>query len=164
MHSCTHVYALEFTEKKEVSLYDHNGAFSSLRKITRFIFPSQAQIKVIGGSMFYGCESLNEIIIPESVEEIDEDAFANCHSLTEIASPKSVKKIHGDAFRDCTNLKRVIADTEAMWEVKKYIGTSVQIDSLYTNTAEQFAKSLSSNTIATTYFGSAYTKFVWYLV
>ena len=45
-----------------------------------------------------------EVIIPNSVTSIRDNAFAGCRSLTSVTIPESVTKIGGYAFRDCSGL------------------------------------------------------------
>ena len=50
---------------------------------------------------------IEEITIPNTVEEIGSSAFRECKALTSITMPSSVKSIHGGAFWDCTNLTKI---------------------------------------------------------
>ena len=58
-------------------------------------------VKVIGNGAFFGCESLVNINIPNSVTTIGEEAFVSCDSLTSINIPNSVTTIGKDAFSYC---------------------------------------------------------------
>ena len=60
----------------------------------------------IGNSAFFGCSSLTEITIPESVTSIEFSAFQYT-GLTSITIPESVTSIDSGAFRDCTGLTSV---------------------------------------------------------
>ena len=52
-----------------------------------------------------------DLIIPDGVKEIDDEAFRDCTSLVSVTIPGSVKEIGDEAFRGCTSLKTVtIAD------------------------------------------------------
>ncbi|MDE6705726.1 MAG: leucine-rich repeat domain-containing protein [Treponemataceae bacterium] len=52
-----------------------------------------------------------DLIIPDGVKEIDDEAFRDCTSLVSVSIPGSVKEIGDEAFRGCTSLKTVtIAD------------------------------------------------------
>ncbi len=57
--------------------------------------------------MFADREKLASIILPETLEYINDEAFQNCHGLTSIDIPASVKRIGSYAFRDCDNLAEV---------------------------------------------------------
>ena len=52
--------------------------------------------------------NLKEIIIPEGITSIDEEAFEGCVDLTKITLPSSLKHIGRNAFADCKNLKTVV--------------------------------------------------------
>lgn len=66
-----------------------------------------ATLNVIGGSAFYYCKKLNNIVIPDSVVEIGESAFYKCISLTNITIPDNVTNIGSSAFDGCTNLSNI---------------------------------------------------------
>ena len=65
-------------------------------------------IKIIGDNAFSGCEDLTNIILPESVTEIDSFAFKECVGLTSIVIPNSVSKIKEGAFSECKSLERIV--------------------------------------------------------
>ena len=60
--------------------------------------------KVIADSAFRNCDSLTNIIIPESVISIGEDAFSYCDNLTSVFVSGSVTSIGDDAFSYCEKL------------------------------------------------------------
>lgn len=47
------------------------------------------------------CKSLEEIVIPNSVTEIGDDAFYKCMLLDEVIIPDSVTYIGPGAFKAC---------------------------------------------------------------
>ena len=55
-------------------------------------------VKRIGENAFELCESLTSITIPDSVIEIRDEAFCCCSSLTSVSIPNSVMKIGVAAF------------------------------------------------------------------
>ena len=63
-------------------------------------------VKEIGESAFYGCSSLTEVVIPNTVTKIGDLAFA-VSGLTEVEIPDSVEHIGVSAFGLCTGLKEV---------------------------------------------------------
>ena len=64
-------------------------------------------VKVIGNVAFWGCESLVNINIPNSVTTIGYSAFVSCDSLTSINIPNSVTTIGEQAFFGCESLVNI---------------------------------------------------------
>ena len=62
----------------------------------------------INSYAFWGCTSLNQIILPEGIEEIECMAFGKCYNLESIIFPQSLLVIDGDAFCGCQSLQKVI--------------------------------------------------------
>ena len=73
--------------------------------MTEVIIPNS--VTEINVSAFGGCSRLTEISIPNSVTEIGERAFSGCSSLIEITIPNSVTKIRNDTFFECGRLTKV---------------------------------------------------------
>lgn len=64
--------------------------------------------KILGRQSFAGCEKLESIDIPESVEEIEKAAFQYCSNLRSIKIPDNVTEIPSWCFGVCPNLETVI--------------------------------------------------------
>lgn len=88
-------------------------------------------VRKIPDGMFYACRSLEEIVLPDSVNEIGQFAFADCvrlkrldfksislhriglsafdgcSSLEEVIFPASIQELGNAAFCNCTSLKTV---------------------------------------------------------
>ena len=64
-------------------------------------------VKVIGDVAFWGCKSLTNINIPNSVTTIGYSAFWDCKSLTNINIPNSVTTIGNSAFAFCDSLTSI---------------------------------------------------------
>ena len=58
-------------------------------------------------SMFRDCTSLKEVVFPDTVEDINEDAFRGCKSLREIVLPDSLKSLGKYAFMSCSSLESI---------------------------------------------------------
>ena len=58
-------------------------------------------------SAFSGCNSITNVIIPDSVTEIYSGAFSFCSNLISVTIPDSVTSIGTFAFRDCNSLTSV---------------------------------------------------------
>lgn len=56
---------------------------------------------------FDGCRNLKQVIVSDSVYEIEEAAFANCESLEYVKLPKDLKAIKTSLFYNDKNLKMV---------------------------------------------------------
>lgn len=65
------------------------------------------EIQSIGDYAFYGCRTLNSIMLPESVISIGKSAFGCNASLTEIKIPESVTGIGDYAFEFCSSLEEI---------------------------------------------------------
>lgn len=52
-------------------------------------------------------DSNGEVVIPEGVEKVEEQAFANNEKVKRIIMPDSVVEIGGQAFLGCTNLQEI---------------------------------------------------------
>ena len=58
--------------------------------------------------VFYGCDQLTSIIIPDCVPNIENNAFERCSSLVSVSIPDSVKFIGNSAFSECGSLTNVV--------------------------------------------------------
>jgi len=56
---------------------------------------------------FFGCEHIENIILPDGLISIGESSFMYCESITEIKIPQSVTTIGRHAFFECKKLARV---------------------------------------------------------
>ncbi len=62
----------------------------------------------IANNAFSGCESLTGISIPDSVISIGENAFHDCESLTNVRLPKNLTEISYGLFSSCSSLETII--------------------------------------------------------
>ncbi len=69
----------------------------------------------IGDDAFYGCSSLTSVTIPDSVTSIGHFAFEDCSSLTSVTIGNGVTSIGNNAFSDCSSLNAVYITDIAKW-------------------------------------------------
>jgi len=96
-------------------------------KESEIIIPEE--VTIIETNALNGCENINKVILPSSLEEIKEYAFGNssikeivfpqkhfylreyafasCNKLVEVRIPEGIKVIRNGVFRDCESLKKV---------------------------------------------------------
>ena len=59
----------------------------------------------IGTQAFSGCSGLKRVYLPSSLREIRDEAFYGCSSLTSVTIPEGVESIYEFAFARCSELK-----------------------------------------------------------
>lgn len=72
---------------------------------TSFTIPEG--VEVIGEMAFRGKKTLKNVIIANSVKEIEHDAFYDCDELDNIYVPAGVKVVRSYAFAECDKLKKI---------------------------------------------------------
>ena len=87
---------------------------------------------VIGRKAFYGCDSIQELILPESTKWIDIKAFGECTSLEKLYIPEGVFGIAEDAFMECPNVTLYVTKGSYAEEYAKennlpYVYDTIQI-------------------------------------
>ena len=91
--------------------YDSFRGCSQLKTI---LMPVDGTLKKLGMAAFSGCSLLENINLPEGLEEFENDslgysyAFAGCDSLSGFTFPSTVKKVGIHTVYDCDNLEYVI--------------------------------------------------------
>lgn len=63
---------------------------------------------VIPTEMFYGCDSLTSMTLPNTIVVIGDGAFEECEALTSISIPDTIRRIGKSAFYECKSLESVI--------------------------------------------------------
>lgn len=79
-----------------------NGVFWNCNKLTSITIPNG--VISIGTNAFLECSNLTSVTIPNSVITIGSCAFSNCYKLTSVTIPHSVKDIGIGAFQYCSDL------------------------------------------------------------
>ena len=97
-----------------VNIYGGNGADFIIRAgtlekysgaSTEVVIPNS--VTRIGNNAFKGCAGLTSVTIPNSVTSIGHSAFEGCKGLTSITIPDSVTSIEMSAFEGCTGMTHV---------------------------------------------------------
>lgn len=99
-----------------------------LTKVNSLTFANRERLKAIPDNAFSRCESLDGIVIPESVETIGYAAFFDCKSLQSINVPDAVTKSEVGAFAGCDSLNAVhitVLDRIGMELVFAAVGVAV---------------------------------------
>ena len=121
-----------------VSHYDKNGdgevSFAEAAAVTEFssfTAAEKAALKEVfelpyffkGERLpdFEGCTALKQILLPGTLQAIQENAFKGCTSIEEITIPSNVASVGEGAFEGCTSLERfngTMASTDRRYLVK----------------------------------------------
>lgn len=89
------------------------GTFKNCVWLENIIIPDS--IETIENGAFEGCTGLAEIIIPESVTSIGTYAFGNCTGLSHIEFPAARINVGTNAFSGCTGIEAVTVPDVAAW-------------------------------------------------
>ena len=82
------------------------GAFSGCEKLTAANLSSCTALKTIAADAFFGCASLKQLILPVSLETLEDEAFFTCREMSgTVVLPANLKKIGEDAFFQCGKVK-----------------------------------------------------------
>lgn len=103
--------AFENTAIKSIVLpegftYGSQNAFKNCSRLTSVTFEGTNLLDV-GSGAFYGCTSLSEINLPDSVTKIGDSAFYGCSSLVSVALPAALTRLSSYMFKDCVSLAEI---------------------------------------------------------
>jgi len=93
--------------------YDGEAVYTTDKKRLVYCMSNEASfaipegVEVIGEMAFRGKKHLKNVIISNSVKEIEHDAFYDCDELDNVYVPASVKEVKSYAFAECDKLKKV---------------------------------------------------------
>ncbi len=78
---------------------DNDGNYKAMEYITgAVVLPDD--VKTVAKGTFGNC-NISELVVPEGVKDIGENAFAGCGDLIRISLPESLKNIGAGAFSGC---------------------------------------------------------------
>ncbi len=87
-----------------------------------------ANLKVLEGGSIQNIKSIDNIIIPDSVETIGDAVFNHWTSIESIVIPDSVKTLGHHVFSSCDNLKSIVlGDGVTSINIKSFSGTLAYI-------------------------------------
>ncbi len=116
-------------------------AYPDGKKDKTYIIPDNVRIIEIGSFNF--CK-LEEITIPQGLEEIHQGAFSQSAELKSMSLPESVKKIEQWAFLGNENMQELKIENENC-ELKDNIGFDGCIYGYISSTAQQYTKKYKNN-------------------
>ena len=107
-----------------------DDVFYRCDQIYRIKIPNN--IRRIGKSSFFRCSSITSITIPDSVTSIGESAFLRCNNLEHVTIGAGTKNIDEDAFAICNRLKEIkfngtIAEFKGIKKSRSFIDHSVTV-------------------------------------
>ena len=102
----------------------------------------------IAHHLYLNGKEITDLIIPEGVTKIGQNAFCHCQSLTSVTIPSTVNSIGMGAFAGCKQLEAVnISDIGAWCDIAFDLkrGDELVYDSTHTNNPLYYARSLRMN-------------------
>ncbi len=84
-----------------------DGIFCDCTELKSVVFGKESQLERISFSMFGGCKSLENIILPNSIKSIELAAFGGCTSIKSLILPSCCKNIEEFAFGGWTSSQTV---------------------------------------------------------
>ena len=104
---CTSLAKVTMEDSVSRAISIGQGAFYGCSNLASARLPN-CKIGTLGGDLFHGCRSLQEIVIPEGVTAIGENAFIGCTNLSSVTLPTGLASIARYAFSSCTSLKKIV--------------------------------------------------------
>ena len=88
-----------------------DGAFRDCKELVMLKFSDEGRLKRIGMNAFRRCTSLQRIIIPSSVEVLDQSAFGYCTKLMNVVLNEGLEYLGDSVFEGCASLRQVTIPT-----------------------------------------------------
>ena len=92
--------------------FDGDAVYTNDKKRLVYCMSQEASfaipgVEIIGEMAFRGKKALKNVIIANSVKEIEHDAFYDCDELDNVYVPAGVKVVKSYAFAECDKLKKI---------------------------------------------------------
>ena len=110
----------EITIPKEIYTINQS-AFFNCDYLKYVEFEKDSECKYLGAQAFQGCNSLDNLKLPDNLEGMGAKCFVDCSFLSTIVIPKGIKYLIDNTFKGCTNLKSIEIENEDF----KYLGNGV---------------------------------------
>lgn len=81
------------------------GTFMDCTSLREVIIPDDSKLTYIGRFAFTNCTALESISLPESLQEISDNAFKGCSALTALRIPDKMETFGHCVFLGCCNLR-----------------------------------------------------------
>ena len=104
---------IDFADYYSNPLYYAHHLYLNGEEVKDLVIPNS--VTSIGDDAFIGCSGLTSVTIPNSVKSIGMDAFRDCSGLTSVTIGNSVTGIGDDAFIGCSGLTSVHISDIAAW-------------------------------------------------
>lgn len=109
-------YDIQLISTSKAKIVKYHGTFQELEVPSYVVYNGKKHIITeIGSSCFDGNKNLRTVVLPETIEIIENYAFFGCAKLTKINIPYNVTKIGEGAFQCCSQLTYIFIP----WLVKE---------------------------------------------
>ena len=101
--------SLEKTTNSYIYEYEYDykyGPFGKCENLKKAIFEDGAT--VVANHLFRNCFGLEEVVLPESITNINEYAFEECSNLKAITIPNKCTYVGNGVFLNCKSLKEIV--------------------------------------------------------
>lgn len=135
--SCSSLEKVTIGPKVEVIPQSMCSSCSQLIKVDFLDRDASAGKLQINDYAFAGCK-MEEIVLPEGLDSIGENAFRQCKYLSSLVLPNSLVSIKRDAFYFCTKLKTVVIPNNVTYLDPRSFTGCAKLESLTINSEESF--------------------------
>ena len=103
-------------------------AFYNIKTLQTVTFEAGSALKAIKGRAFMYCQSLKNVVLPESLQSMFAEVFMNCYSLSRITIPETTKYILDNAFTNSTNVCFYVRENSYAYDYATKHGFKIEIN------------------------------------